>query len=84
MSGWRGLRGVWPAVLVCGGSFAVVQFAWSNLIGPELVDIAGGLVSIGALALFVRVWQPRDVWEFPEERAAGAVTGRPPSIAGRR
>jgi lactate permease len=69
MSGWSGLRGVWPAVLVCGGSFAVVQFAWSNLIGPELVDIAGGLVSIGALALFVRVWKPRDVWEFPEERA---------------
>jgi lactate permease len=70
MSGWRGFRGVWPAVLVCGGSFAVVQFAWSNLIGPELVDIAGGLVSIGALALFMRVWQPRDVWEFPEERVA--------------
>jgi lactate permease len=70
MSGWRGFRGVWPAVLVCGGSFAVVQFAWSNLIGPELVDIAGGLVSIGALALFMRVWQPRDVWEFPEARVA--------------
>ena len=52
MSGWRGLRGVWPAVLVCGGSFAVVQFSWSNFVGPELVDIAGGLVSIGALALF--------------------------------
>jgi len=75
MSGWKGLRGVWPAVLVCGGSFAVVQFLWSNLIGPELVDIAGGLVSIGALALFVRVWQPRDVWEFPEERAARGLDG---------
>src|SRR5439155_1934506 len=21
MSGWRGLKGVWPAVLVCGGTF---------------------------------------------------------------
>src|SRR5204862_6051914 len=38
MSGWRGLRGVWPAVLVCGGSFAVIQFFWSNFVGPELVD----------------------------------------------
>jgi lactate permease len=65
MSGWRGLRGVWPAVLVCGGTFAVVQFVWSNFIGPELVDIAGGLSSIAALALFARVWQPRDVWDFP-------------------
>jgi lactate permease len=71
MSGWRGLRGVWPAVLVCGGTFAVVQFAWSNFIGPELVDIAGGLVSIAALALFARVWKPKDVWEFPGEAASG-------------
>jgi lactate permease len=65
MSGWRGLRGVWPAVLVCGGTFALVQFAWSNFVGVELVDIIGGLASIAALALFSRVWQPRDVWEFP-------------------
>ena len=47
MSGWKGLRGVWPAVLVSGGSFAIVQFLWSNYVGPELVDIVGGLVSLG-------------------------------------
>jgi lactate permease len=63
MSGWRGLRSVWPAVLVCGGTFAIVQFAWSNLVGPELVDIAGGLASIAALAAFCLVWRPRDTWE---------------------
>jgi lactate permease len=67
MSGWRGLRGVWPAVLVCGGTFAVVQFFWSNFVGPELVDIAGGLMSIAALALFMRVWQPRETWQFELE-----------------
>jgi lactate permease len=54
MSGWRGLRGVWPSVLVCGGSFAAVQFAWSNWVGPELVDIAAGIASIAALAIFCR------------------------------
>src|SRR6188768_3625824 len=58
MSGWRGLRGVWPAVLVCGGTFAIVQFAWSNYVGVELVDIVGGLASIGALAAFCKVWRP--------------------------
>jgi len=68
LSGWRGLRGVWPAVLVCGGTFAIVQFFWSNFVGPELVDIAGGLISIAALALFMRVWQPTEVWEFPGSR----------------
>jgi len=60
MSGWRGLRGAWPAVLVCGGSFAIVQFAWSNAVGPELVDIVGGLVSLGALGLLCLWWKPSD------------------------
>src|SRR3954471_19018079 len=78
MSGWRGLRSVWPAVAVCGGTFAVVQYAWSNYVGVELVDIAGGLLTIAALALFSRVWQPRDVWEFP-----GAAPPVAASVAGR-
>jgi lactate permease len=75
MSGWRGLRSVWPAVLVCGGTFAVVQFAWSNLVGPELVDIAGGLTSIAALAAFCRVWRARDSWE--DAQVAAPVIGEP-------
>ena len=66
MSGWRGLRGAWPAVLVCGGSFAIVQFLWSNYVGPELVDIMGGLVSLGSLALFCTWWKPAEVWDFPQ------------------
>ena len=65
MSGWRGLRGVWPAVLVSGGSFALVQFLWSNYVGPELVDIAGGLVSLGSLGLFCVWWKPAEAWDFP-------------------
>jgi lactate permease len=80
MSGWAGLRGVWPAVLVCGGTFAVVQYGWSNFVGPELVDIVGGLASIAALAWFVRVWQPRDVWEFPETRNRDGVRGAGPAL----
>ena len=78
MSGWRGLRAVWPAVAVCGGIFAAVQFAWSNYVGVELVDIAGGLASIAALALFCRVWRPRDRWEDPAVAAAGGQTGVEP------
>ena len=72
MSGWRGLRSVWPAVLVCGGTFAIVQFAWSNYVGVELVDIAGGLASIAALTAFCRVWQPRDQWSDERVAASGA------------
>ena len=74
MSGWRGLRGAWPAVLVSGGSFAVVQFLWSNFVGPELVDIVGGLVSLGALGLFCTWWRPSEPWDFPATASAGAPT----------
>ena len=66
MSGWRGLMGAWPAVLVCGGTFAIVQFLWSNYVGPELVDIMGGLVSLGCLALFCTWWKPERTWDFPQ------------------
>jgi lactate permease len=70
MSGWRGLRGVWPAVLVSGGSFAVVQFLWSNYVGPELVDIIGGLVSLACLAVFCTWWRPAETWDFPAGSAS--------------
>ncbi len=80
LSGWRGLRGVWPAVLVCGGSFAIVQFLWSNFIGVELVDIAGGVASIGALALLCRVWQPREIWKFEADAAPVASAASEPEF----
>jgi lactate permease len=65
MSGWRGLRGVWPAVLTCGGTFAIVQFLVSNYLGPSLTDVAGGVTSMAALAALLSVWRPREMWEFP-------------------
>jgi lactate permease len=69
MAGWRGVRGVWPALLVCGGSFATVQFLVANFLGPMLVDVLGGVISLVCLTLFLRVWQPREVWRFPGEPA---------------
>ena len=74
MSGWRGVIGCWPAILVCGGSFATLQFLTANFHGPTLVDVVGGLGSLGALALFLRFWQPREIWRFPEEPPLEAVS----------
>lgn len=59
-AGWRGMLGVWPACLVTGVSFAVMQFVVSNFHGPWLVDIIGAMVSMGALVLFMKVWKPKD------------------------
>ena len=68
MAGWRGVKGVWPAILVSGGSFAIVQFWVANYFGPRLVDVAGGLVSLICLAAFLKVWKPKEIWQFAAEK----------------
>ncbi len=69
MSGWRGVRECWPAIVVCGGSFAGLQFLTSNFHGPTLVDVIGGLGSLVALAVFLQFWQPAEVWRFADAPA---------------
>uniref|UniRef100_UPI00333FD122 L-lactate permease n=1 Tax=Castellaniella defragrans TaxID=75697 RepID=UPI00333FD122 len=64
MDGWRGIRETWPAVLVAGVSFALVQYLTSNFIGPELPDITSALVSLVALSAFLRVWRPASIFRF--------------------
>jgi lactate permease len=59
MGGWSAIRRVWPAALVCGVSFAGMQFLISNFVGPYLTDILGSLTAIIALLLLVRVWSPQ-------------------------
>lgn len=61
--GWRGMMGVWPACLVSGLSFAVLQFAVSNFHGPWLVDIISAVGSMGSLVVFMRRWRPSDIPE---------------------
>lgn len=68
MSGWKGLRGVWPAVVVCGGTFSILQFLVSNYLGPSLTDVLGGGGSMLALVVLLRFWQPREMWHFPDEK----------------
>lgn len=75
MDGWRGVKETWPAVLVGGGTFAGMQFLTANYVGPELPDITSAIVSLVALTLFLKVWQPRRIFRFEEEPAApGART----------
>ncbi|WP_407116774.1 L-lactate permease [Bradyrhizobium sp. LMG 9283] len=67
-AGWRGMKDVWPAILVTGVSFAIPQYVISNYINPWIVDIGASLISMGALILFLKVWQPRQLWLSPELR----------------
>jgi len=67
-AGWRGMKEVWPAILVTGVTFAVPQFLISNYINPWIVDIGASLISMGCLVLFLRVWQPKVLWLSPALR----------------
>jgi len=64
MCGWAGLRGVLPAAAVCGIAFAGTQFAVSNFIGPELTDILASIAAMASLFVLVKVWKPRDKFDF--------------------
>jgi lactate permease len=61
-AGWKGMKEVWPAILVTALSFAIPQFVISNYINPWIVDIGASLISMGALILFLKVWQPKTIW----------------------
>ncbi len=56
---------VWPGALLCGVTFAAVQFYWSNNRDAALVDIIGGMTTLLVLALFFRIWRPRSIWRYP-------------------
>jgi lactate permease len=67
-AGWKGMKEVWPAILITGLSFAIPQFVISNYINPWIVDIGASLTSMGALILFLKVWQPKQLWLSPALR----------------
>ncbi|KAI8055564.1 lactate permease [Gilbertella persicaria] len=59
-AGFRaGIVECWPAALVAGLSFAVIQAIFANLVGPELPDLIAGLVSLISIIAFVQFWKPK-------------------------
>ncbi len=69
ISGWKGVRGVWPAILVTAVSYTLTMYLVAEYLGPSLPNILSSLVSILCLVIFLRVWKPKDIWRFPEEAA---------------
>jgi len=68
MVSWNETVEVLPAIAVVGVSFAGMQYFWSNHVDSNLVDIAAGIFSMVATLIFLRVWRPKRIWRFPEER----------------
>ncbi|HDR7801083.1 L-lactate permease [Bacillus tropicus] len=86
MDGLKGVRQTWPALLVAGSSFAITQFITATFLGPELPDITSALVSLVSLALFLKVWQPKEIYQSGQanrEVAATTVASMPKLTLGK-
>ncbi len=79
-AGWKGMKEVWPAILVTGLSFAIPQFVISNYVNPWIVDIGASLISMACLIGFLQIWQPKVLWLSPKLRGndESASTMAPP------
>jgi lactate permease len=78
-AGFRGMIQIWPALLVCGVSFAVPQFLISNYVNPWIVDIGASLICMGCLIAFFRVWHPAELWLSPALRTRDESAGTMPA-----
>ena len=67
--GFKGMRQVWPACLVCGASFGVTQWAVSNFHGPWLVDIIAAAVAMLSLIVLLRFWKPAPTGDTPNSES---------------
>jgi lactate permease len=73
MAGPKRAWEVWPAIVVCGVSFAAAQFYVSNYIGHELTDIISSLTCIGAMILVLKFWKPLTIMRLEGDKDVGAA-----------
>ena len=70
MAGPKRALEVWPAILICGVSFAATQFYVSNYIGHELTDILSSLACISAMVLVLKFWKPPTIMRLEGDKEA--------------
>jgi lactate permease len=70
---WKQAFEVWPAMLVSGVSFAIMQFLASGSASFHLMtDVVAGVFSVVCTALFVSfLWQPKTRFMLRAERESG-------------
>src|SRR5580698_1819124 len=73
MGGWGALARVFPAALLCGVTFAGLQFTISNFVGPQLTDLIASLCALGVLVVLFMFWKPVDSEKYELTAAAKAA-----------
>jgi len=77
MGGWKALRAVLPAVILSGVTFAAIQLAVSNLIGPDLTDLLASVGTVAVLVILLRVWKPKDAFKLEGDGPTHPYTAIP-------
>jgi len=67
---------VLPAIVACGVSFAGVQLAVSNFVGPELTDIASSLTCIVVMVFVLKLWKPKNIVRLEGDQPASITMQR--------
>ncbi len=78
MYGRKGLRGVLPAVAVCGVSYTVAQLLVSNSVLAPLTGVLAGIAALISLVVLLRLWKPRDSgsgWPSLKAASTGQAVG---------
>jgi lactate permease len=73
LDGFRGVREIFPALIVVSGSYVLTQYLTVAFMGPELTNMTSSLISMGALTVFSKYWKPKHVFHLYE---GGTATAR--------
>ena len=73
MAGPRRALEVLPAIIACGVSFAAMQFAVSNYVGPELTDIMSSLTCIVVMIAVLKLWKPASIMRLATDKPITAA-----------
>ena len=73
MAGRRRALEVLPAIVACGVSFAAVQLAVSNFVGPELTDILSSLTCIVVMVAVLKLWKPPSIMRLETDKPITAA-----------
>ncbi len=77
MVGWKKTMEVLPAIIVCGVTFALCQWATASYLGPYLPDIISSLAAMAALVLLLQVWHPKEIFIFDHEEPSSGKEQHP-------
>jgi lactate permease len=81
MAGRKGLKGVLPAVIVCGLLWGSVQFLIAWYVGPYLASMGAALVTLGGVVVLLLFWKPNDQFVLEGGHSVQTASKRHPASA---